>query len=150
MSRDDVVARARQRNELAAKYAKMQGSVEGKARALKEVPVTAEEKAANERWDKEDRAGAPKFSMVQNGKRTIDSAERREPPTIDSIGEEKGLAAGKPVNTEWLRLDKLTPEALAAEAKSEGIKGEGKTDLIMAILRKNFSTAQFDAWSLFY
>ena len=79
-----------------------------------------------------------------------DSADRREPPTIDSIGEEKGLAAGKPVNTEWLRLDKLTPEALAAEAKSEGIKGEGKTDLIMAILRKNFSTAQFDAWSLFY
>jgi hypothetical protein len=88
---------------------------------------------------------------IRSGRFVVaDSAERREPPTIDSIGEEKGLAAGKPVNTEWLRLDKLTPEALAAEAKSEGIKGEGKTDLIMALLRKNFSTAQFDAWSLFY
>jgi hypothetical protein len=84
---------------------------------------------------------------------TADDARHKTGDTVFDaglIGEEEGLKLGKPVNAEWIRLDKLSPESLAGESTRGGIKAEGKTDQIMALLRKKFSKDAFEAWGLWY
>lgn len=55
--------------------------------------------------------------------------------------------AGEPVNAAWLKLDRMTPDSLAREARSKGIKDETKTGQVMGILRATFKPVQIDAWS---
>lgn len=55
--------------------------------------------------------------------------------------------AGEPVNAAWLKLDRMTPDSLAREARAKGIKDETKTGQVMGILRAQFKPVQIEAWS---
>jgi hypothetical protein len=57
---------------------------------------------------------------------------------------------GAPVNAAWLKLDRLMPDDLQRKADAKGIKAQGKTDIIMALLRAEFTASQIQAWTLFF
>lgn len=57
---------------------------------------------------------------------------------------------GAPVNAAWLKLDKMLPIDLEQKASAKGITAQGKTDIIMALLRAEFTKTQIEAWTLFY
>jgi hypothetical protein len=72
---------------------------------------------------------------------------KKRQPAVD---ERPTRDAGEPVNAAWLKLDRLAPEELARKADTKGVKASGKTDMIMGLLRAEFSQNQIEAWSLFY
>jgi hypothetical protein len=51
------------------------------------------------------------------------------------------------IEAEWTRLDGMMPEALAAEAAAQGVEVSGKTDTIMALLRKQFAPERVADWA---
>jgi hypothetical protein len=163
----DAVTRSME--ESAGYDAKMKDSLDPVGTTLTATngrPLTVGQVLRTEEWDRDGRAlkvvgidgktsqGSQWYKMIvvavpmtsdAKGRKTGDAAY-----DAGLFGEEEGLKLGKPVNVEWLRLDHLSPESLSGEADRGGIKAEGKTPQIMALLRKKFSEKQFAAWSQCY
>lgn len=90
-------------------------------------------------------------SATREGKKVIQVSKTRDCGCGGHVKDKKPTRdAGEPVNGEWMKLDRMTPDDLSRAASAKNITAEGKTDTIMGILRATFNPNQIEAWSLYF